>query len=189
MTLANRLTILRVCLVPALVILVTYGYFGWALGVFVIAGITDALDGMFARLRHERTRLGAMLDPLADKLLVTASVVMLTIPNPELTVRIPAWITILILSRDAGIVISVLIIHLAVGRRSFFPTFLGKITTTVQLATILWIFWCNYRQSTGPLTEVLLGIMAVFTLASGLHYIYHARSFFAEAEDEALPDK
>lgn len=189
MTLANRLTISRMCLVPALVILVTYGYFGWALGVFIIAGITDALDGMFARLRRERTRLGAMLDPLADKLLVTASVIMLTIPNPELTVRIPAWITILILSRDVGIVISVLIIHLTVGRRSFFPTFLGKATTTVQLATILWIFWCNFRQMTGPLTDVLLGMMAVFTLASGLHYIYHARNSFAEAEDEVLPNK
>lgn len=188
MTLANRLTISRMCLVPVLVILVTYGHFEWALGIFVIAGITDALDGMFARLRRERTRLGAMLDPLADKLLVTASVVMLSIPSPELTVRIPAWITILTLSRDVGILTSVLVIHLAVGRRSFFPTMLGKATTTVQLATILWLFWCNYQETTGPLTDVLLGLMAAFTLGSGLHYIYYARKFFAEAEDEALPE-
>lgn len=188
MTLANRITMVRVCLVPVLIIFVIYGHFDWALGIFFLAGLTDALDGMFARLRRERTRLGAMLDPLADKLLVTASLLVLTIPNPELTVRIPAWITILAISRDLAILVSVLIVHLTVGRRSFFPTILGKATTVVQLATILWVFWCNYQKTTSPFTDVLLGLMATFTLVSGLHYIYHARKFFAEAEDEALPE-
>ena len=65
LTLANQLTVLRMCLVPALVILVIYGYFGWALAVFTVAEITDALDGLFARMRHERTQLGTILDPLA----------------------------------------------------------------------------------------------------------------------------
>jgi len=189
MTLANRLTIGRMCLVPALVILVTYGYYGWSLSVFLIAGVTDALDGMAARLMKERTRLGAMLDPLADKLLVTASLIMLTIPNPELTVRIPAWITILAISRDIGILITVLLVHLTVGRKTFFPTIVGKATTVVQLSTILWVFWCNYQQKTSALTEVLLGLTAAFTLVSSLHYIYHARRFFVGAEDEATPEK
>ena len=130
-----------------------------------------------------------MLDPLADKLLVTASLVVLTIPNPELTVHIPAWITILAISRDLGILITVLLVHLAVGRKTFFPTILGKATTVVQLATILWLFWCNYRQSTNAFTDVLLGLTAAFTLASGLHYIYYTRKFFVEAEQEAKPEK
>jgi cardiolipin synthase len=189
MTLANRLTIGRMCLVPALVILVTYGYYGWSLCVFLIAGVTDGLDGMAARLMKERTRLGAMLDPLADKLLVTASMIMLSIPNPELTVRIPAWITILAISRDLGILITVLLVHLTVGRKTFFPTILGKATTLVQLSTILWVFWCNYQEKTNAFTEVLFGLTAAFTLASGLHYIYHARKFFAGAEEEATPEK
>jgi cardiolipin synthase len=170
------------CLVPALVILVVYGYFGWALAVFALAGITDVLDGVFARVRRERTQLGTMLDPLADKLLVVASLIVLSMPNPALTVRIPAWITILTISRDAGILIAVILINLAVGRKVFPPTLLGKATTAVQLATILWIFWCNYRGTTTPITDGLLLLMVVLTIASGLHYIYHARKVMAEGE-------
>jgi len=179
LTLANQLTVLRMCLVPVLVILVIYGYFGWALAVFAIAGITDALDGLFARVRQERTQLGTILDPLADKLLVVSSLIVLSIPNPLLTVRIPAWITILTISRDAGILLTVISVNLAVGRRIFPPTLLGKATTMVQLVTILWIFWCNYRGTTSAVTDSLLMLMVVFTIASALHYIYHARKLMA----------
>lgn len=170
------------CLVPALVILVIYGYFGWALAVFAVAGITDALDGLFARVRHERTQLGTILDPLADKLLVVASLIVLSISNPSLTVRIPAWITILTISRDAGILITVISVNLAVGKRIFPPTLLGKVTTMVQMVTILWIFWCNYRGTVSVATDAFLILMVVLTIASGLHYIYHARKLMVEWE-------
>jgi hypothetical protein len=81
-------------------------------------------------------------------------------------------------------------VHLLVGRRTFFPTIIGKVTTTVQLSTILWIMWCNYREMTGGVfTDVLLGLTAAFTLGSGLHYIYHARRFLVEAETEATPHR
>jgi cardiolipin synthase len=105
MTLANQLTLLRICLVPALVILVVYGFFGWALLVFFVAAVTDALDGLMARMRHERTHLGTILDPLADKLLVTALLIVLALPSPELRVRIPPWIAILSIGRDAAILL------------------------------------------------------------------------------------
>lgn len=182
MTLANQLTVLRMCLVPALVILVVYGYFGWALAVFAIAGITDALDGLFARMRHEQTELGTILDPLADKLLVVSSLIVLTIPNPSLTVRIPAWITILTISRDAGILITVISVNLAVGKRIFPPTRLGKATTMVQLFTISWVFWCNYRGTMYPVNDAILILMVVLTIVSGLHYIYHARKLMTQWE-------
>ncbi|MFQ5790673.1 MAG: CDP-alcohol phosphatidyltransferase family protein [Acidobacteriota bacterium] len=184
LTLANQLTILRMGLVPVLVILVIYGYFGWALLVFLVAGVTDALDGLSARIRRERTRLGTMLDPLADKLLITASLVVLSTPNPELTVRIPVWVAILAISRDAGILIVVLVINLAVRRSVFSPTILGKATTVIQLLTILWLFWCNYRAAPLAVTDVLIGLMVVFTIASGLHYIYRARRIVGEVEGE-----
>ena len=87
------------CLVPGLVILLVYGFYGWALIVFAIAGVTDALDGLAARLLHQRTELGTMLDPLADKLLVTSSLVVLSWPSASLVVPIPVWITILSISR------------------------------------------------------------------------------------------
>lgn len=181
LTLANQLTLLRLCLVPGLVILVVYGYFGWALAVFFLAGVTDALDGIFARVRHERTRLGTMLDPLADKLLVASSMIVLSIPNTELSVRIPAWVTILAISRDAGILLSVLLINLFVERKVFPPSLLGKATTSIQLSTILWILWCNYRSFSSVFTEILLALLVVFTVVSGLHYIYRTRQILGAA--------
>jgi cardiolipin synthase len=180
MTLANQLTILRMCLVPALVILVVYGHFGWALAVFVVAGVTDALDGLFARIRRERTHLGTILDPLADKLLVTSLLIVLSIPSPSLVVRIPAWIAILSISRDAGILLAVLVYNLAVARRSFPPSFLGKATTVAHLATLLWVLACNYRGAGHPITDYLLGATVALVLLSGFHYLYLGQKVLAE---------
>lgn len=182
MTLANQLTVLRMCLVPGLAILVVYGHFGWALIVFTIAGVTDALDGAFARMRHERTRLGTMLDPIADKLLVMTSLVVLSVPSPSLAVHIPVWVTILAISRDAGILITVVVINLAVERKVFSPSVLGKATTTVQLLTIFWILGSNYLATRLPLTRFFLGMMVALTVVSGLHYIHHARKIMVEVE-------
>jgi cardiolipin synthase (CMP-forming) len=186
MTLANQLTMLRICLVPALVILVVYDYFGWALALFFIAGVTDALDGWFARIRHERTHLGAILDPLADKLLVTSLLIVLALPSSDLAVRIPPWIAILSISRDAGILLAVLVFNLAVARRSFPPSLLGKLTTIAHLATILWVLWCNYRGHDDPLTVYFFGVTVFLVVASGLHYLYLGQRVLSE-ESEANP--
>jgi cardiolipin synthase len=172
MTLANQLTLLRICLVPALVILVVYGYFGWALAVFFVAAVTDALDGLVARIRHERTHLGAILDPVADKLLVTSLLIVLALPSPELAVRIPPWIAILSIGRDAGILLAVLVFHLAGAKGTIPPSFLGKATTVAHLVTILWILGCNYRSLDHSLTPVLLGVTVTLVLLSGMHYLY-----------------
>lgn len=171
MTLANQLTMLRICLVPVLVILVVYDYFGWALAIFFIAGVTDALDGWFARVRHQRTQLGTILDPLADKLLVTALLIVLALPGTDLVVRIPPWIAILSISRDAGILLAVLVFNLAVARRSFPPSFVGKLTTVAHLATILWVLWCNYRGQDHPVTPYFFGVTVALVVVSGLHYL------------------
>ena len=84
-----------------------WSYFGWALLTFVAAGATDALDGLIARLAHQKTDLGAWLDPAADKLLLVSTFVVLTLPNLGLVNRIPIWLTVLIISRDIGIVLTV----------------------------------------------------------------------------------
>jgi len=184
MTLANQLTLLRICLVPALVILVVYGFFGWALVVFFTAAVTDALDGLFARIRHERTHLGTILDPLADKLLVTSLLIVLALPSPELAVRIPPWIAILSIGRDAGILLAVLVFHLAGVKRSFPPSFLGKATTVAHLLTILWILGCNYGGQDHPLTPVLLGVTVVLVLVSGVHYLYLGQQVVAQETEK-----
>ena len=183
MTLANQLTILRMLLVPAIAILVVYGFFGWALIVFFVAGVTDALDGLAARLRNEQTELGTLLDPLADKLLVTVALIVLSLPSTELTVRIPAWITILSISRDFGILLTVLLFSLTLPRRrSYPPSPLGKVTTAVHLGMILWVLICNFRGESHPVTNILFGLTVVLVVASALQYLFVGQRILVEEE-------
>ena len=132
LTLANQLTLARLLLVPALVILVVYGHNGWALVTFVVAGLTDALDGLIARRAGQRTSLGALLDPMADKLLLLSTFVVLTLPGLNLTNQIPLWLTVLVISRDVIIVVTVAVVNLAVERFTFYPSVFGKIATFLQ---------------------------------------------------------
>jgi cardiolipin synthase len=118
-TLANQLTLVRLLLIPVFVILTLYGEFGWSLAVFAFAGLTDLLDGLAARLAGQKSELGAWLDPAADKLLLVTTFIVLTLPNIGLVNRIPLRLTILIISRDVGIVLTVAIVNLAVGPRTF----------------------------------------------------------------------
>src|SRR5262252_8661617 len=133
LTAANQITLLRVLLVPAFVILVVYGYLGWALIVFIAAGLTDMLDGLIARRAGQQSSLGAWLDPMADKLLLLSAFIVLSLPDRGLTSRIPAWLTILIISRDVAIVLTVTIVNLAIGRRTFPPSLLGKASTALYI--------------------------------------------------------
>jgi cardiolipin synthase len=127
LTVANQLTFLRILIIPAFVLMVTYGYLGWALLAFITAGVTDALDGLIARRANQRTSLGAWLDPMADKLLLVTTFIVLTLPGVPVTNHIPLWLTILLISRDVVIVGVVAIVNLAVGPRTFRPSFLGKL--------------------------------------------------------------
>jgi CDP-alcohol phosphatidyltransferase len=115
LTPANQLTLLRMLLIPVLALLVLYEQMGWALTVFVVAAITDALDGVLARRTGQKTTLGAWLDPMADKLLIATLFIVLTLPLPHLVQRIPVWLTVLVLSRDVGIVATVAIVNLAMA--------------------------------------------------------------------------
>jgi cardiolipin synthase (CMP-forming) len=170
LTPANQLTLTRVLLVPVFVILVVYGYLGWALIVFMVAGLTDLFDGLLARTLSRRTALGAWLDPMADKFLVVATFVVLTLPNLGLVNRLPIWLTILIISRDLLIVVTVAIINLAVGRREFRPSIYGKIATATYIMTCVTIMYFNYLQRTSMWVEAGIYASAVITLISTVHY-------------------
>jgi len=147
MTPANQLTLLRVVLIPAFVILVVYGYLGWALVVFGTAGLTDALDGLLARWSGQKTSLGAWLDPMADKLLLVTTFVVLTIPGLGLANRLPIWLTVLIISRDVVIVLTVAIVNLAIGPRTFRPSIYGKIATATYILTgVITLKWPYLRR-------------------------------------------
>lgn len=171
LTVANQLTLLRVLLAPAFVLLVVYGQFGWALTVFVTAGLTDALDGLFARAAGQKTSLGAWLDPAADKLLLTATFITLTLPNIGLVNRVPIWLTVLIISRDIGIVVAVAIVNLAIGPRTFRPTLLGKSATALFIATCVVIMFFNYLGRPSLFVDVFIWASLGITLVSGVDYV------------------
>jgi cardiolipin synthase len=172
-TIANQLTILRMALAPLLVILVLARQLQWALVVFVVAGITDLLDGLIARLGHQQTTLGAMLDPVADKVLLSASFVALTWA-PGLSRPVPLWLTVVTLSRDAIILASVTIINLTLGRRVFYPSLLGKLCTGSQLLTVGVVLLLNALETSFPAVRFLFGVTLVLTVASAFHYVYVA---------------
>lgn len=173
LTVANQLTLLRMGLAPLLVVLVLQGRMGWALGVFVVAGVTDALDGLIARLGRQQTTLGAMLDPVADKVLMTSSFIALTWGS-GLAVAIPVWLTVVILSRDAIIIVSVAIVNLTLGRRIFYPSLLGKLCTVSQILTVGLVLLANVLGGGGTMLKHVFTATLALTVASALHYVYLA---------------
>ena len=173
LTPANQLTLLRMFLIPAFVILVVYGYLGSALIVFGVAGLTDGLDGLIARRSGQKTALGAWLDPMADKLLLVSTFVVLTIPGLGLANRLPLWLTVLMISRDVVIVGTVAIINLAVGPRTFRPSVYGKIATATYIFTAVVAMLFNYLGYHSPVVDIFVYASLLITLVSGLHYIWH----------------
>jgi len=171
LTIANQLTLLRMALSPFLIMALVGGRFGLALLIFAVAGLTDLLDGLFARKGSQKTDLGATLDPVADKILMGSAFVALTW-NSAVTIKIPVWLTVFSLSRDGMILGAALIINLMVERRIFYPSLLGKVSTGLQVATagiVVLLNWLGWR----PAWLLYLFLVTVcFVAASGFHYVY-----------------
>jgi cardiolipin synthase (CMP-forming) len=175
LTPANQLTLLRMLLIPAFVILVLYGYLGWALIVFVTAGVTDGLDGLIARWSGQKTRLGAWLDPMADKLLLVTTFIVLTLPGLNLANRFPTWLTVCMISRDVVILLTVAIVNLAIGPRTFQPSIYGKIATATYIVTAVAAMLFNYLGYHSAIVDVGVWASLTITVVSAFHYIWHAR--------------
>jgi cardiolipin synthase len=171
LTAANQLTLLRILLVPVFVLCMLYGLPGWALFTFAVAGATDAFDGLLARKLGQPTTLGAWLDPMADKLLVASMFVMLTLPGFNHANRLPLWLTVLVLSRDIVIVLTVAIVNMAVKRRTFRPSMLGKVATAAFVITGVVTLYANYRGEASALVTVGVYVSLLLTLASAAEYV------------------
>jgi cardiolipin synthase (CMP-forming) len=171
LTTANQLTILRIVFVPVFIILLAYGEIGWALGTFVAAGVTDVLDGIIARRFGQKTSIGAVLDPLADKLLMTASILLLSLPQMGFATAIPRWLMIVIIFRDVFILLVSLIVVLMVGWRVFTPSPYGKTSTVMQVLTVLAVLYVNWRHVIVPELHILFYMTGLMTAFSGLHYL------------------
>lgn len=184
LTYANQLTILRMAFVPCFVLLLIYGHPKSATVLFLIAAFTDGLDGLLARKLQQKTVLGSFLDPMADKILLTAAFVTLTVPSLPLVLHIPTWLTVLTISRDTLIALSALIIHLQTHHTQFPPSLLGKWTTAVQLVTVGICMLANFetRLASAIFPYVVYSALAL-TLASGLHYAYRSVRIIASYQE------
>lgn len=167
MSIPNFLTMIRIVLIPWFAILLINGSFNQALWVFAGAAVTDGLDGFTARWFSQKTRLGALLDPIADKLLLSTAFITLAIMK-----EIPVWLSVIVISRDVVIVLGVGILFYSQIKVEMNPTIYSKMTTLFQLLLILLVLASGYIQLDGWLRQGLVFTTLVFTVFSGLHYLY-----------------
>lgn len=169
-TIPNLLSVFRILLVPIFLWSVLNGRSWEAFLIFFIAGLTDLLDGFTARVWHQRSKLGTVLDPAGDKLLMAASYVVLTLPQVAGPNHIPLWLTVIVFARDLLIVAGAFIAFLSWHQGAFTPSILGKITTGCQVGTVFLVLWLNYRQAAPGFMSWIYIITLLATLASGVHY-------------------
>jgi len=188
LNLPNFLTLIRIATIPLFLVLLFSRYYTWALIVFAFGGITDALDGPVARLTKQRTRLGAYLDPLADKLLIISSLVVLSHIGAA-----PAWFTILVISRDLIVTLGYVTIYFWVQERmEIHPSIMGKLNTFLLLLTVTVILLSLYDPDIIPksplgvgsiriaMLEFLFLLTALTTVVSGLQYVYRGFVWFQD---------
>ena len=194
----NRITILRIFLIPLFVLALVQARegepgFRWAaLGLLALVCLGDALDGWLARKLHSRSRLGAILDPLADKLLMTAGYIVMASmlwPDP----RIPKWLTVLVISRDALMVVFFLaLVALGTGFRQLVPSFLGKLCTTLQMVTLVAVVAAPAIEpaigdrASGILFPGFFLATAFLTIVTSIDYLWAARAQFGAPEASAV---
>lgn len=179
-TVPNLLTMFRMGLIPVFVSLLFYQKFVWALCVFVLAGVTDGLDGLFARRFDQMSQLGTILDPIADKLLLVTSFIVLSMPAISPHPRpghfpVPFWVTAAVISRDVFILVGAAAINIVTGFRGFRPSWLGKVSTAVQIFAIIAIlFAAIFPSGSGYYLPTVYTIVFAFAIISGVHYIFFA---------------
>ncbi len=167
MNLPNILTLIRVLLIPVFVIMIINQSYKYALAVFAVAGITDGIDGLIARMTHQRTELGAYLDPIADKLLLISAYITLAIIQ-----IIPSWLSVIVITRDVIILLGFLVLTLTNHRPKINPSLVSKVTTDFQIVTVLLSLLKHFYPAFGNLFTVAIYGTTLFTILSGAHYIY-----------------
>lgn len=194
LTVPNLLTVFRMVLIPVFVTLLFYQRFVLALAVFVVAGMTDGLDGLLARRFKQESQLGTILDPIADKLMMVTAFVVLSMrsifPQPlPGHLPIPVWVTITVISRDVFIIVGAAAINIMTGFRGFRPSMLGKINTTVQIvATTLIMFAASVPYYTGYYLPTVYATVFIFAVLSGLHYVFFISRLMNEDKRQSTPE-
>lgn len=183
-TIPNLLTFLRMALIPVFASLLFYGNSNWALVVFVIAGVSDGVDGYLARRFKQESELGTIIDPIADKLLMTTAFIVLSLPHVMEPVRhlpIPFWVTAAVIGRDVLILTVAGAINVMTGFKGFKPSFLGKLSTFVQVVAVTLILIASVTGYSFYLPTVYF-IVVLMAVVSGIHYIFQVASLMKEEE-------
>ncbi len=168
MNIPNFITLIRIILVPVVVILLIQGSFRKALAVFILASISDAVDGFLARVMHQQTVIGAYLDPIADKALLVSTFVTLSILH-----IIPPWLAVIVISRDFIILLGISVLFIMSVPVEIRPAMVSKMTTVLQVATVLLALFirCLPGGFSHDWLDVFYWATAIFTVVSGLHYM------------------
>ncbi len=176
---------MRMALIPVFASLLYYGYSTWALVIFVTAGISDGIDGFLARRFNQESELGTIIDPIADKLLMTTAFIILTMPNILPAVRhlpVPFWVTAAVIGRDVLIITIAGAINIMTGFRGFKPSWLGKLSTLVQVIAVGMILLAAVTGY-GFYLPTTYFIVVLLAFASGFHYVFHVARLMREADE------
>lgn len=166
MNLPNYITLVRIVLIPFFIDFMIYDYYGAALAVFAAACVTDALDGMIARLTNQITELGAFLDPIADKLLIISAFVTMALLG-----MLPVWLVIIVVSRDVILVLGSMVLYFSGHEFKVRPSIIGKITTVLQLLVVTLTLVLKNINAEMIVMPVLIWTTVFFTIASGVQYV------------------
>lgn len=193
LNLANLLTFLRLLALPFFVLAIVEGRLTLAAGLFIGATVTDFLDGVIARWLGLSTKLGALLDPAADKLLMTAGFILLAepsvVPEVAMAARLPLWLTVLVIFRDLVIVGLALALHLAYGVSRFKPSAWGKWAVFFEMITLGSFLVANALGGSPFVLDILVWVTLAFVLISGFHYLGRTARWLAREERSDGPEQ
>jgi cardiolipin synthase (CMP-forming) len=167
---ANLLTIIRILLIAPFLYFINQGRFGTALLIFFIASLTDFFDGFVARKFNQQSKLGQTLDPLADKILTTASFIVMALPRPHFP-SIPVWLAVAVIGRDAIILLGSWIVFALTKFKDFKPTMSGKVNTFLELGLIVWFLWFHWMDRFTVILPLCYLIVLGSVLVSGGSYV------------------
>jgi cardiolipin synthase len=184
MTVANLITTIRILLAPLFMIFLINDRYKWALVIFIVCVISDGADGMVARLFNQKSKLGTYLDPLADKLLLVATFIALSVRG-----FLPAWLTVLVIARDVMILLGVLVISLNRMEFRVKPSMLSKVNTCFQFATVIAVLSRHYLPLPPKFFLFLYYTTALFTISSGLHYMQYLFKVMGEGSGNSRGPK
>lgn len=184
-TLPNLLTFARLVALPFLVTSILEGAHAQAFAIFFAAAVSDFVDGFLARHFGMASPLGALLDPIADKLFLVSTFIVFALPSTPTTIHIPLWLVILTVARDILIVIVALAMAVGMGIKQFPPSFLGKANTFAEISTIVAILMNNIERMPAWVAHVCFPVTVVLTIASGLNYVYRTSTRIARATGDA----